>query len=221
VVAGFLRLDLLEDRMTKILLIRHGHVEGITPEKFRGRVDLPLTARGEAEAAAVASRVAGVWRPRKVYTSPLVRCVRTGQAISEACGCGTEVLADLIDIDYGAWQGKSYEQIRQADPQSFARWFAAPHLVRFPEGEALQDLVARTANALRLVLRAHAGDTVVLVGHDNVNRALLLQLLDQPLSAFWRLEQAPCCVNEIEVSEGRIRVCCVNETSHLRRLGAG
>lgn len=207
--------------MTKIILIRHGHVEGIKPEKFRGRADLALTERGRAEAKAVAKRIAAVWHPIRLYTSPLMRCTATGRAIAQACGCDVQAVDDLSDIDYGAWQGKSYQDMKQADPELFAAWFATPHLVRFPNGEALQDLVARTANALRLVLRQHANDTVVLVGHDSVNRAMLLQLLDQPLSAYWRLEQAPCCINEIDVSDGHIRVQCVNETSHLRELQAG
>jgi len=57
--------------------------------------------------------------------------------------------------------------------------------------------------------------TVVLVGYDSVNRALLLQLLDMPLSAYWRIAQHPCCINEIDVVDGRIQVLRINETHHL------
>ena len=77
--------------MTKILLIRHGHVEGIKPERFRGRQPLDLTERGRAEAQAVARRVAGTWRPSKIYTSPMGRCIETGAAIAKACGASTEI----------------------------------------------------------------------------------------------------------------------------------
>ena len=93
--------------------------------------------------------------------------------------------------------------------------------MRCPGGDSLQDLVARASDALRFVLERHAGDTVVLVGHDSVNRALLLQLLDQPLSAYWRLAQSPCCINEIDVTDGRVQVLRANETQHLDGLGAG
>ena len=51
--------------MTKILLTRHGHVEGITPERFRGRQLLALTERGGAEARALARRIAGAWKPKQ------------------------------------------------------------------------------------------------------------------------------------------------------------
>lgn len=201
--------------MTKILLVRHGHVEGIQPERFRGRQPLPLTARGRAEAQAVAERVAGGWRPRKIYTSPLGPCVETGAAIAKACGAPTEVCDDLTDIDYGAWQFKTHDEARAANPALFAAWFATPHLVRFPNGESLQDLVARAGNVLRLVLSRHSGDTIVLVGHDSINRALILQLIDQPLSAYWRIAQTPCCLNEIDVSDGKICAQRINETAHL------
>jgi Histidine phosphatase superfamily (branch 1) len=47
-------------------------------------------------------------------------------------------------------------------------------------------------------------ETVVAVAHDSVNRALLMQLLDQPLSSYWRVAQAPCCVNEIDIVDSRV-----------------
>jgi probable phosphoglycerate mutase len=201
--------------VTKILLIRHGHVEGIKPERFRGRQPLPLTERGRAEAQAVARRVAGGWQPRTIYTSPMGRCIETGAAIATACGAPAEICHDLTDIDYGAWQFKTFDDAKRDDPALFAAWFATPHFVRFPGGESLQDLAARAANALRLVLARHRDDTVVLVGHDSINRALLMQLLDQPLSAYWRLAQTPCCLNEIDIDGGSVRVQRINETAHL------
>jgi probable phosphoglycerate mutase len=204
--------------LTKILLVRHGHVEGIKPERFRGRAELPLTHRGASEARAVARRIASAWRPVKVYTSPMQRCVETGRAIAKVCGIESEAIDHLNDIDYGSWQFRSYEEIEETNPELFAAWFATPHLIRFPDGESLQDMVARTADALRLVLDRHVEDTVVLVGHTSVNRALLVQLVDQPLSSYWRLAQAPCCINEIDVIGGRIVVVRINETQHLDNL---
>ncbi len=204
--------------MTKILLTRHGHVEGIEPKRFRGRADLALTGRGRAEAEAVAQRIASGWRPSMIYTSPLKRCIATGAAISKVCNVDARALDVLNDIDYGAWQSRSYEEMREANPEVFAAWFATPHLVRFPDGESLQDLVARTADALRFVLARHADETVILVGHDSINRALLLQLLEQPLSSYWRMIQDPCCINEIDVVGGHVRALRINETHHLATI---
>jgi len=200
--------------MTKILLTRHGHVEGIKPERFRGREPLDLIPRGRAEAAAVAQRIAAGWRPSSIYTSPMGRSVETAAAIAAACGIAAKICDDLNDIDYGEWQFKTFAEATSLDPALFAAWFATPHLIRFPHGESLQDLVARTANVLRMVRARHPDETIVLVGHDSVNRALLLELLDQPLSAYWRVAQDPCCLNEIDIGES-ICVRRINDTAHL------
>jgi broad specificity phosphatase PhoE len=207
--------------MTKILLTRHGHIEGIKPERFRGREPLALTDQGRAEVAAVARRIAAAWRPSRIYTSPMERCVKTSEAIAESCGlAAAETCDDLNDIDYGVWQFKTFADAEVENPALFAAWFASPQLVRFPRGEALQDLAARTANAVRYVFSRHPDDTIVLVGHDSVNRALLLQFLDLPLSSYWRLAQSPCCVNEIDIDAGRVRIQRINETYHLDGVSA-
>ena len=202
-------------RLTKIVLVRHGHVEGIHPPRFRGREDLPLTKRGNVEARAVAQRIGSEWRPKKVYTSPLSRCIATGGAIANACGIEAQSIEQLKDMNYGTWQMKSYEEMATAEPKLYATWFAAPHLMRFPGGDSLQELVSRSADALRLVLERHRDGTVVLVSPDSINRALLLQLADLPLSSYWRLAQDPCCINEIDVDDGRILIRRINNTSHL------
>ena len=204
--------------MTRIVLVRHGHVEGIKPERFRGRAPLQLTARGRAEAAAVAKRIAGHWQLSAVYTSPMRRCVETAEAVADACAVTVRICDDLNDLDYGAWQLKPFADAEAEDQALFAAWFAAPHLVRFPGGESLQDIAARAANALRLLLERHPEDAIVLVGHDSVNCVLLLEFLGLPLASYWRIEQGPCCVNEINIARDRNCVLRINETHHLEGI---
>ena len=66
-----------------------------------------------------------------------------------------------MDIDYGAWQMRSHEEVKAEAPEAYRRWRAAPQRMRFPDGESLQDVVARTADVVRLVLERHPSDTVV------------------------------------------------------------
>jgi broad specificity phosphatase PhoE len=204
--------------LTKIILVRHGHVEGIDPPRFRGRQDLPLTERGKAQAAAVARRISQKWHPAIVYASPLSRCVLTGAAIAGACGIKCESIAQLNDIDYGDWQMKTYQEMQAAEPELYAAWFATPHLVRFPRGESFQDMVLRSADALRLALEQHPDQTVVMVSHSSVNRALLVQLVDLPLSSYWILAQDACCINEVDIVANQIQIRGINDTSHLDGL---
>jgi len=203
--------------MTRLLLTRHGHVEGIKPARFRGRAELELTPTGLAQAETIARRIARQWKPVAIYTSGLERCIVTGARIGAACGAPSSVMDGLMDLDYGAWQMRTHDEIRVQDPDSFKLWHTAPHLMRFPKGESLQDLVSRTSNALRTVLARHRTETVVMVGHDSVNRALLMQLLDQPLAAYWKLVQDPCCLNEVRIEGDKVEILRINDTSHLDR----
>jgi phosphoserine phosphatase len=202
--------------VTTVLLVRHGHVPGISPERFRGRTDIELTERGVAEAHKTAEWLAQFWRPTIVYTSPMKRCKDTGAAIAKLCKVSTEVLPSLNDLNYGEWQWQTHAAVAAEWPVLYHRWRATPHLTRFPKGESLQELVARAADALRFAIEKHPAETIVMVGHDSVNRAMLLQALDQPLSAYWRLGQDPCAINEIAVAPDRVVVVRVNETAHLR-----
>lgn len=205
--------------MTKILLARHGHVEGIRPERFRGRAELALSDQGLAQADALARRVAGAWKPVAVYTSPMQRCAVTGGKIAAACGIIAELRKGLADIDYGAWQMRSHEEVRAEAPEAYQQWRSSPQFTRFPGGESLQDVAARATDVLREMLERFPQETVVLVGHDSVNRVLLMQLLDMPLSAYGRLVQDPCTLNEVEVSAaGVVRVQRINDTSHLDQV---
>ena len=198
--------------MRRLLVVRHGHVAGMSPERFRGRRDVDLSDLGTRQAQATARSIAARWRPVAIYSSPLRRCLQTAAAIAAACG-GLPVAAldDLNDVHYGDWEWLTHEEVRARWPELAECWFAAPQLVRFPRGESLQDLVARMANVLRLVRERHADETIVVVGHSGGNRALLLQTLDQPLSAYWRLAQDPCSVSEIELQGLTMTVRRFNE----------
>jgi phosphoserine phosphatase len=92
------------------------------------------------------------------------------------------------------------------------------HRRRFPQGDSLQDLFARAAEIIRFVLEHHHDETIVLVGHDSVNRAILLQILDQPPSAYWRLAQDPGALNELEVTLNHSRVLRMNDTGPLANV---
>jgi phosphoserine phosphatase len=204
------------DLATKVLLVRHGHVPGISPEIFRGRADIELTDRGVAEAHKTADSIARFWQPAAVYTSPLQRCIDTSTAIAKKCEVSVEILPALIDLNYGEWQWQTHEAIAALSPELYHRWRTTPHLMRFPRGESLQELVARAADALRFAIEKHPGETVVMVSHESGNCVLLLQVLEQPLSAYWRLAQDPCAINEIAVASDQVAVIRVNETAHLR-----
>ena len=202
--------------MTKLILVRHGHVEGISPERFRGRAELPLTELGRREAELTAARIAATWRPAAIYTSPMGRCIETGAAIGKPLGLLSSAMPGLNDIDYGEWQGLTNDEVRARWAGELDTWHRHPDWAALPHGETLQQVLARVVAALREVVRRHPDETVVLVAHDSVNRVLLLHALELPLSRYWRFKQNPCCINELDFGADGFTVLGINQTDHLR-----
>jgi probable phosphoglycerate mutase len=202
--------------MTKIILVRHGHVEGISPARFRGRVDLRLTAEGQRQAEAAARRIRATWRPAGVLTSPLSRSRATAEAIAIPLGLTPGPLDGLIDIDYGQWQGLTPDEVRARWPGLLETWYRSPDWAAIPGGETLQDVLVRALSALRDVVDRHPSDTVVLVAHDSVNRVLQRHALELPLSRYCRFKQNPCCINELDFGADGCTILGVNQTEHLR-----
>ena len=199
----------------RFLIVRHGHVEGIDPFRFRGRRDLPLTETGKAQARAVARRIAATVHVDAIYASPLSRTLVTAQTIARPLSLDVRVCEELIDIDYGRWHGLTIEEARETSPTELELWLNAPQLALIPDGETLPAVTARAARAVGEIGRRHEGQTVCLVAHDTINRVMLAHALDLGLSHYWCLDQSPCCINELVLSGSSFRIVRMNDTAHL------
>jgi len=202
-----------------VVLVRHGHVEGISPPRFRGRTELPLTEHGLRQAAATRDFLSLFVRPAALYASPLSRCIRTAEVLGQPHGCVPQPLPAFADIDYGAWQGRTFDDVRASAPDAFAQWFQAPHLAAIPGAETLYDVAVRVAGVLRMIVSRHQGETVLLVGHDSVNRIFLLLAMELPICRYWLFRQSPCGVSFLEQSsQGDWIAIGVNGIAHLGAL---
>lgn len=200
--------------MTTLILIRHGEVAGIHPPTFRGRQDLALTERGQQQAEKTRDYLGERWVVNKMYSSPLTRCVRTADTLAEAFFLDNISLPGLTDIDYGAWSSLSVVEVEHRWPREFRLWKEAPHRFRIPGGESIQDVAARTTDALATILDNHTADTIAIVTHDSVVRVLLCHAAGLPLSSYWLFQPSPCGVTVIDVDDG-FTLQAVNSTQHL------
>lgn len=201
--------------MTRIILVRHGETDWNRAGRFRGRIDVPLTDRGQAQAEACARHVAARWAPTALYSSPLTRAVETAAAIGRAAGLEVRRLEALTDLDHGEWHGLTLAEARERSPRLAAAWLKAPSTVRFPGGETLAELQSRALAGLRQLVQEHPDATLAAVAHDAVNRVLLLGALDASLDAFFRVGQETTAVNVLEADGGGLRVVTLNDVSHL------
>ena len=201
---------------TRILLVRHGRTAWNREERFRGQSDVPLDEVGLEQAETTGRRIAGEWKPSAVYSSPLVRALRTAEIIAAKLGLKAQPHPGLNDIYYGQWQGLSVEEVKTGWPEEFGNWANAPHKVAIPDGESLEGLQARGVRTIRELVETHSGQTIVVVGHTVINRVILLGLLGLGLEKFWRIRQDTCAVSVIDCRDGEFTVVSLNDTCHLR-----
>lgn len=205
----------------QLVLVRHGLVPGVHPPAFRGQQELELTPLGLAQAKATRDYLHALQLvPALGYSSALQRCMRTAEIILEPSGQRPHPAPELLDIDYGNWQGKSWEAVNGADPVGFTTWRNAPEQAIIPGGEGLASVQARVTRLLHRLQADPPAAPVLLVSHESVNRVLLLTALGLPLSRYWHLRQAPCCVNRLTLVGDSYAVDCLNETAHLLRVDA-
>ncbi len=202
---------------TTIVLVRHGQTEWNPQEqeRFRGRVDLPLDETGTHQAQALAKKL-DEFGIQTIYTSPLQRALETAQIIACRLKLKPQILPGIIDIDYGDWQGHSHRKIAELCPELYEAWLTAPHLVRLPQGESLEEVRARAFPALEETILRHKGGTILLVAHQVVNKVLLCAILGLDNSRFWRIRQDTCCINVFKYEDGTYTISLLNDTCHLK-----
>jgi probable phosphoglycerate mutase len=167
--------------MGELVLIRHGETEWSRTGQYAGRTDLPLTDAGEAAGRALAPALSGR-RLAAVFCSPLSRAMRTAELAGLA---GVKPDPDLLEWDYGGYEGMTEEQIRATSP-SWDLWRdgVIPGAADHP-GETLQQVAARIDRMLdrvRRLLRDGDGD-VAIVNHGHLQRVLTARWLGLDPSA--------------------------------------
>ena len=204
--------------MLRIILVRHGQTEwndgGAGGEHFRGRIDIALNLTGVAQARAVADRLASL-TVAAVYSSPLRRALDTASPTAQRHGLKVQPFPNLLDIDYGLWGGRSHKEVAEHWPQLYRRWRTAPGKVQIPGGECLEDVRRRVVEGLDRLLKQHEGETIVLVGHQVVNKVLICHLLGIGLDGFWRIRQDTGCINRFDYDGRSFTVLTLNEVCHL------
>lgn len=202
--------------MTRIVLIRHGQTAWNREARFRGRSEIPLDELGLKQAEATARYVALRWPVVAVYASPMNRTMQTAAIIAQAQGLSAQPLEELIDVDFGAFQGLLADEAERLYPEVYRAWLEAPHTVQFPGGESLGHVRSRVLKALEKMKLEYPGQSVALVSHIVVNRVLLCAVLGLGNERFWYLGQEPCAVNVFDIEDnGDFTVHQLNDTSHV------
>lgn len=200
---------------TRMLLLRHGETPYSAERRFLGRTDLPLTEQGERQADAAAARLGRQSEVAAVVSSPLRRCRVTAERVAAALGVPVRCDEDLVETDFGDWDGHTFAELQQRWPQELAAWLAAAEVAP-PGGESFAAVTRRVRRARDRMIAAHPGRTLVVVSHVTPIKSLVRMALDAPLSVLYRLHLDVASLSVVDwFADGPATVRLVNDTSHL------
>jgi ribonuclease H / adenosylcobalamin/alpha-ribazole phosphatase len=200
---------------TRLLLLRHGQTELSVHRRYSGRGNPELTDLGRRQAAAAAGYLAQRGGISAVVSSPLQRAYDTATAAAKALGLDVTVDDDLIETDFGAWEGLTFAEAAERDPDLHRRWLRATK-TKPPGGESFDQALERVTRARERIIAAHEGTTVLVVSHVTPIKMLLRLALDAGPGILYRLHLDLASLSIAEFySDGASSVRLVNQTSYL------
>ncbi len=200
---------------TRMLLLRHGQTELSVQRRYSGRGNPELTELGRDQAAKAARYLASRGGIAAVISSPLGRAKETAAAAAEALGVPLTVDDDLIETDFGTWEGLTFSEASARDPQLHAQWLSDTSVTP-PEGESFDTVHHRVRRARNRIIAEYGDATVLVVSHVTPIKTLLRLALDAGPSLLYRLHLDLASLSIAEFySDGPASVRLVNETSYL------
>jgi probable phosphoglycerate mutase len=193
-------------RGPRLLLVRHGETEWNRQGRFQGQIDVPLNDNGRAQGEKAAEFLQPV-AIDAAYTSFMARPKETAEIILQHHGGLTlHSVNELQEISHGEWEGLFESEIEDNYPGLLEQWQSQPETVQMPGGENLEQVWQRSIAAWKDIVAAHSGgdqvQTVLVVAHDAVNKALLCHVLGLGPASFWRFKQGNGAVSVIDYPNG-------------------
>ncbi len=200
---------------TRLLLLRHGQTGLSVQRRYSGRGNPELTDLGRQQAQAAARYLAERGGIAAVVSSPLQRAYDTAAAAAKALGLDVSVDDDLIETDFGAWDGLTFAEAAEHDPELHARWLSDT-ATEPPGGESFDAVLERVCRARERIIASYQGATVLVVSHVTPIKMLLRLALDAGPGILYKLHLDLASLSIAEFySDGASSVRLVNQTGYL------
>lgn len=179
--------------MVELYLIRHGECEGSGSYIGRGS-NVPLTKKGNTQIRNMALFLRESLSGEKIdflYTSPLSRAVESAEILAEELQSSYVELKGLEELDFGDWEGLTYEEIDKNNHRELQQWISHPIEKSPPKGESLKELQFRVLQALSPLMEKIDDEktwSFALVSHRGPLAVLIAHLLKLDLNYFWNFK---------------------------------
>ena len=202
-----------------VVLLRHGDTK-LTPERRfsgvgRGDPGLSETGRDQARRAAASALLQGNTFT-EVLSSPMTRCQETAQIVAAALGVSVSVDPELREMDFGLWEGMTFDEVQDRYPEDLRRWTQSASASPTGSSETFAALLDRMGTVAERFASRYAGASVIAVTHVTPVKALVARALGAPPAALFRMELSSACFSRISYTGGEASVRLLNDTSHLR-----
>ncbi|MCJ7858539.1 histidine phosphatase family protein [Corynebacterium kalidii] len=200
----------------RILLLRHGQTAMSAAGVFSGRSDPELTDLGHEQARRAAAYLAsrqdageGIGR---IISSPLTRTRQTAEAAAGSLGLDVDTDENLIETDFGRWEGLTFDEVHRRWPEEHAAW-VGDTTVPTLGGESMSQVEDRCS---ALVEDLAGAGTVLVVSHVSPIKAILRAALQVPSAMYSTLHLDLAGLSVVEFYPGHSMVREVNDTHYLR-----
>lgn len=202
-----------------IILVRHGETDYNLEGRYQGRIDIPLNETGLAQADKLAEYLKDT-QIDVFITSPLQRAYVTGQRVAEYHGLPVSTDDRLVEIDFGDWAGCYKKDLKADHPEDYKVWTETPWLFTMPNGENLEMMGTRGAEAIHEIACNNAGKTIFIAAHSMFNQAVVCELLGFGYEHFSQLGQDNTSITVLRY-DGKWKMLVWNATPHLGMVANG
>jgi phosphoserine phosphatase len=214
---------------TRVIILRHGQSSYNSQGRIQGRSDLSvLTDRGLDDARTTSAAFQGL-EFAAVYCSPLQRAQQTAIAVLAGLAQQDRLQTDdrLLEIDLPLWETMLNQDVRAKYADEYRAWKEHPHELKMllPQADGTQQeffpvlaLYEQATTFWQGILPQHQGQTILIVAHNGINRALISTALGISPHLYHSIQQSNCGVTVLNFSGGwgeNVQLESLNQTSHL------
>jgi phosphoserine phosphatase len=215
--------QILEDNTlaTRVIILRHGQSSYNSQGRIQGRCnDSTLTDKGIADAIITGKALDGL-NLAAVYSSPLQRAHLTAQTVvGQVAGAPNPVVDDrLQEVDLPSWEKMLFSEVAAKFPTEYQTWHERPHelvmTVNGQEHRPIPALYAQAQEFWQVILPRHDGQTILIVAHNGINRALISTATGIPMHYYQSIQQSNCAVSVLNFADGQVQMESLNQVAHM------
>ncbi len=200
---------------TNLVLVRHGETEWNRSSRYQGVMDIELNRKGKTQA----EKLYNYLKKEEfdaIYSSTLKRAYHTIKDIADYQNKDVITIADLMEINFGDWEGLTFSEIEEDYPELAEKWATDPTCCKPPEGEHIKEVEERVGKTIDRIIDKNADNKILIATHGGVVRIIIAYLLELPLSRIFSIEVDNVSISRIKFYKHYPVLKLLNSTHHIK-----